>query len=76
MMACMKMLHRFLPPRRWLQFSLRSLLIACTLIAIVCGTFMQRIRTQQQAVGEIRNLGGQVTYLNGQRGAVFLAIEN
>lgn len=37
---------------------------------------MQRIRTQQQAVGEIRNLGGQVTYLNGQRGAVFLAIEN
>jgi len=48
--------------RRWLQFSLRSLFIACTVIAIACGTFIQHIRTQRQAVGEIRSLGGSVGY--------------
>jgi hypothetical protein len=50
------------PKRRWLQFSLRSLFIACTVIAIACGTFIQHIRTQRQAVGEIRSLGGYVSY--------------
>jgi len=60
--ADMEMLQRILRKRRWWQFSLRSLLIACALIAIACGTFVGRIRTQRQAVGEIRQLGGQVTY--------------
>lgn len=48
--------------RRWLQFSIRSLLIATTLFALILGTFMHRVRTQEQAVAEIRKLYGRVTY--------------
>jgi hypothetical protein len=50
------------PKRRWLQFSIRSLLIVTALFAFIVGTFTHRVRTQQQAVDEIRKLGGSVTY--------------
>jgi len=46
---------------RW-RFSLRSLLIACTLFALLLGAFMYRVRTQKQAVAEICKLYGHVTY--------------
>ena len=48
--------------RSWRRFSLRSLLVATTLFAVVLGTFMVRLRTQQEAVAVIENLGGSVTY--------------
>jgi len=48
--------------RGWRQFSVRGLLIATALFALILGAFMHRIRTQKQAVAEISELGGRVTY--------------
>jgi len=49
------------PSKRWrLRFSLRSLLIACTLVALLLGAFMYRVRTQKQAVAEICKIYGSV----------------
>lgn len=56
--------------RRWLQFSIRSLLIATALFAFILGTFMHRARTQEEAVAEIRKLGGRVTYESNWLGHV------
>jgi Leucine Rich repeat len=51
--------------RRWCQFSLRSLLIATVIIAVLCGwlgsQFEQR-RKQQEAVREVVKAGGDVLY--------------
>jgi len=48
--------------RRRLRFSLRSLLIVCTLFSLLLGVFMHRVRTQKQAVAEICKLYGRVAY--------------
>jgi hypothetical protein len=51
--------------RRWFQFSLRTLMIGVTLVAIPCGWFgmkVERARKRHQAVETIRKLGGYVHY--------------
>ena len=51
--------------RRWLQFSLRTLLVFVTLSAFASGWFavkMQRVRRQREAVSAIRAASGLVWY--------------
>ena len=61
---------------RWLQYSLRTLLVVVTLFAVLCSWLaveIQRIQRQQKAVAAILKMGGQVEYdyqLNGNRGAI------
>lgn len=48
------------PPgrRRWLQFSLRSLLVLVTLLALGLGWFVRRVEPQRRAVAKVQSLGG------------------
>ena len=53
------------PKRRWLQFSLRTLLVFVTLSAVACSWFvvkMQQVRRQREAVKAIMEAGGWVWY--------------
>ncbi|OHB69428.1 MAG: hypothetical protein A2V70_05905 [Planctomycetes bacterium RBG_13_63_9] len=50
------------PKRRWLQFSLRTLFVATTLLAIWLGILVHGARRQAQAVKAIRAAGGWVLY--------------
>jgi Leucine Rich Repeat (LRR) protein len=50
------------PRRWWLRISLRSLLIAVTLLAIALGYLTHRAREQERAVRAIQNLGGTVHF--------------
>lgn len=50
------------PRRRWLQFRLRSLVLATTIFGVLFGLYMQRVRQQKQAVQAIRDFGGSVHY--------------
>lgn len=50
------------PHRRWLQFSLRTLLIVMTLLAMALGTAMLPAERQRRAVRTVRGLGGSVSY--------------
>jgi hypothetical protein len=56
-------------PRRRFQFSLRTLMIGVTLLAVVCGWFMQQMallreefHAEQGIVAAIEQRGGKVTY--------------
>lgn len=50
------------PPRRWLQFSLRTLLVALTFLAILLGGWVNRAHRQREAVAAIRAAHGVVVY--------------
>src|SRR5436305_7011209 len=55
------------PPcrRRWLRFSLRTLLLACVVLGIFfgwLGNTVIRVRRQRQVVAQIGAVGGQVCY--------------
>ena len=53
------------PKLRWFQFSLRTLLVATTLFAVLCSLFswqVKRAQFQKQCVAAIRNRGGHVHY--------------
>jgi len=50
------------PRRRWLQFSLRTLLIVVTVFCVWMGITAKRARDQQQAVEAILAAGGVVNY--------------
>lgn len=50
------------PRRRWLQFSLRSLLVALTLFGILLGGWVNRATRQREAVAAIRAAHGEVGY--------------
>lgn len=50
------------PRRRWLRFSIRTLLILVTLCGVWLGLKVNAARRQQQAVAEIQKLGGWVRY--------------
>jgi hypothetical protein len=48
--------------RRWLRFSLRTLLVVMALIAVVFGFVMKQAREQRLAVAAILESGGRVLY--------------
>ena len=48
--------------RRWFQFSLRTIFIVMTLLALWLGYITHRARQQKQAVEAIEKLGGEVSY--------------
>jgi hypothetical protein len=53
------------PRRRWLQYSLRTLLVATTLLAIACSWLAVKLlqaRRQREAVVALEKLGGHVIY--------------
>ena len=50
------------PRRRWLQVSLRTLLILVTLLSIGLGWFVHRGERQRRAVAAILEMGGSITY--------------
>ena len=49
-------------PRRWLQFSLRTLLVVMTAFTIPLGIIVNRAYEQREAVAAIEALGGAVIY--------------
>jgi len=53
------------PKRRWLQFSLRSMFVLTTLVAIACSWYtneMRKAARKREAIEKIAELGGQVSY--------------
>ena len=50
------------PRRRWLQVSLRTLLILVTLLSIGLGTFVHRGERQRRAVAAAKEVGGMLFY--------------
>jgi len=46
----------------WLRFSLRGLLLAFTLVALLLGWYSNRVWKQRQIVRMIQSRGGQITY--------------
>src|SRR5690349_9024205 len=48
--------------RRWLRYSLRTLLLLVTLFCVWLGIQVDRAHKQQHAVRELRRLGGRVLY--------------
>ncbi len=60
------------PRRRWFQFSLRTLLIGTTLLAISCGWFTQKMKKtirQHDAVEKICAAQGQIYYTSNHEGS-------
>ena len=59
------------PRRRWYQYSLRSLFILTTLVAIACSWYayeMNEAAKRRAAIAEIEKLGGGVYYYDGPHG--------
>ncbi len=50
------------PTHRWLQFSLRTLLVLIAVFAVLVGVIVNQARRQQRAVAAIQALGGWVHY--------------
>src|SRR4051812_6021643 len=48
--------------RRWLRFSLRGVLVAIAVIAVLLWIPIQRAKTQRRAVTDVERLGGTVDY--------------
>jgi hypothetical protein len=66
------------PKLRWYQFSLRSLFILTTLVAIVCSWYVSWYAVERQktakiraAVAEITKLGGEASYSHNRKDDVF-----
>lgn len=55
-------LTRLKPSRRWLQFSLRTMLLLTLAVAVLVGRFIDRARRQKQAAEEIVAEGGMIVY--------------
>jgi hypothetical protein len=49
-------------PRRWLQFSLRTLFVAVALLALFIGHWAERARRQREALEAIADLGARVKF--------------
>jgi len=52
----------FKPTRHWFQYSLRSFLVALTVVAVWLGVVVNRTREQREAVKAIEAAGGWVGY--------------
>ena len=56
-------------PRRWLQFSLRSLLVLLTIACVWLGWKVERARKRGEAIDAVVEQGGMVIYR--EHGAIF-----
>ncbi|HXT57305.1 MAG TPA: hypothetical protein VN699_01670 [Pirellulales bacterium] len=56
------MIVSFRPARRWLQFSLRTFLVAVTIGCVWLGWTVERARRRSQAIDTIVNEGGALVY--------------
>jgi internalin A len=59
-------------PRRWLQFSLASLLVIVTVVGLVLAPIVNRVQQQSRLVAKIEALSGQVTFDETQPPASWL----
>ena len=50
------------PKRRWLQFSLRTMLLVVTVFCIWLGITAKRARDQKQAIATIMEMGGGIGF--------------
>lgn len=50
------------PKRRWLQFSLGSLLLLITVLAVWLGWQVNRVRREREAIALVERLGGEVYF--------------
>ena len=50
------------PKRRWLRFSLRTLLIFMLVVCVAVGWKFERVRKQRVAVAWVQEMGGTVYY--------------
>ena len=50
------------PRRRWLQYSLRTLIAVMTLVALGMGYLADRARRQERAVARVKELGGLLAF--------------
>jgi hypothetical protein len=48
--------------RRWLRFSLRTLLVIMTVLAISLGLYVQSLRDRRAAIGVMEKLGGAISF--------------
>ena len=60
------------PKKHWIRFSLRTLLLLVTVLAIWLGLQVQRAQNQRSAVRMIQQLGGSVEYDYQYRGNLFV----
>ena len=60
------------PKRRWLRFSLRSLMLLMALIAVLFGWAIHKAREQGIAVAALKEMGCVVQYNDGQRSPTVL----
>lgn len=56
------------PKRRWLRFSLRSMLLLVLGLSVFFAVYANRVHRQQRAIAAIETLGGSVSYANGEAG--------
>ena len=66
------------PKRRWYQYSLRSMFVLTTLVAIVCSWYVSWYAVERQktakiraAIAEITKLGGEASYSHNRKDDVF-----
>jgi hypothetical protein len=52
------------PKHRWYQFSLKTLLLAMTLLAVAISIVVMRVEHQRATVQRVKQLGGRVDYAN------------
>src|SRR5262249_32517948 len=52
------------PKRRWITFSLRTLLIVMTLLCVGIGWKMNKVGNWRRAVAEAQRLGATITYFH------------
>ena len=50
------------PRRRWLQFSLRTLLVFILGLSVACAWKFEKVRRQREVVAWVLNSGGRVMY--------------
>ena len=60
------------PKRRWLRFSLRSLLLLVFMIAVALAWTIYKVRQQGIAVAALKKMGCSVTYDDAKRSPTVL----
>ena len=56
-------LTEFMPKRRWMQVSLRTMLLAVALLCVIVSLWVVPAERQRRTVAAIQNMGGAVNYV-------------